>query len=228
MSGEGFRAFAFFALLALVGGVLFALAPKLWGEVGDVEGELITWLKKQEKDGVAVELSPGARLRSSELHYARLSVEVDAAKRRAVVRGTLDFSGKLGEVQVSSLGLEQVVFHYRDGRWDAPSPAPRLAAILQALRAREDALAKGDLGALRALSAAPDAGLAWAESILSLRDRNYRAKAWFIRSEREDVTVTEEYRVAGDTPERPIDEQGVKRLRLVKRSDEFLFEEGLR
>jgi hypothetical protein len=64
--------------------------------------------------------------------------------------------------------------------------------------------------------------------LLSLTERRYRSTAWYIRSEREEVTVTEDYRLQGTTPERPVDDKASVRLMLAPSADgEFFFPNGL-
>ncbi len=42
------------------------------------------------------------------------------------------------------------------------------------------------------------------------------------------MLVTEDYRLEGATPARPIDELGTRQLTLERRGQEFLFSSGLR
>src|SRR6185503_10253357 len=112
--------------------------------------------------------------------------------------------------------------------WKPPEGfAPRLAAIVSALELRRRALDRADLEALAKLTGtpnpAPDADV---QRVAQLTDRSYTVKAWYIRSERDEVLVTEEYRLVGSTPDRPIDEEGKRRLVLTRNGREFFFSQG--
>ncbi|HQR46579.1 MAG TPA: hypothetical protein PK598_11280, partial [Thermoanaerobaculia bacterium] len=48
-------------------------------------------------------------------------------------------------------------------------------------------------------------------ALLALTHRVSTREAWYSRSEREDVTVSEDYRLEGQRPERPVDEKGTRR-----------------
>jgi hypothetical protein len=73
----------------------------------------------------------------------------------------------------------------------------------------------------------PDAGLALGR-VWDLTHRQFEVKAWFLRLERDVVQVTEEYRLRGETPDRPFDTLGTRSLRLVRgKSGEFQFEGGV-
>jgi hypothetical protein len=64
-------------------------------------------------------------------------------------------------------------------------------------------------------------------TLLSVTHRRYQVKAWYLRTERSGVRVTEEYRLEGDTPDRPVDEEGRRSLVLVREGDRLLFEGAL-
>ncbi|HVG60825.1 MAG TPA: hypothetical protein VNA24_19870, partial [Hyalangium sp.] len=124
---------AAFALVMLAG-----VGPRVLGLAAGPEAEIITALKRLEKDGIELSL-PGAAapLASREVHYARLSVRVEPGEQRAVVLATLDFTGSLGDTQISSLGVEQVPFINDGGDWRLEGrAAPRLTAVVEALEAR--------------------------------------------------------------------------------------------
>jgi hypothetical protein len=189
---------ALFAAIAVLG-------PRLLGAAGP-EAEIVTALKRLEQRGISVELPFGA-LRSTALQYQRLSVTVDASGQQATVTGTLDFVGVLQRpaspfpTSVSSLGLERMRWHRQpDGAWVAERSAlPRLLAIVEALERRR---------AQKEREVAPGAS-----------HRAYRVDGWYIRSEREEVMVSEDYRLVEDRPERPIDERGTSRLGLSPAPD---------
>ncbi len=180
---------------ATLGVVILAgvLGQQFFGEVGGADGALITRLKEAEHDGLRI-VTDGGVLVGEKLQYQRIAVTLDASGERATVISTLDFTGEwrrgpLDVTKVSSLGLERAEYVRDAWSWrPVNSDAPRLFAIVQALDARA----------------------------LSLRSRSqqYQPRAWFIRSERDEVEVAEEYRLITQTPERPVDELAVKRLSL--------------
>lgn len=218
-------------------GVLFVAAlaavflPRLFGVSSSPETEFISQLKASEKDGLTVPVGRFGEARSTRHQYARISVNLARDARSAVVVATLDFEGRLGETKVSSLGAERIPFAVKDGAWVAPEGlAPRLGEVLSALQRRRRAIEAGDRAALLELLYSPaDARqqLPAVEHVLALKDRRYTASAWYIRSERDEVTVTEDFRLQGTTPDRPIDERGSKRLTLQRRGQEFLFVSGI-
>jgi hypothetical protein len=149
-----------------------------------------------------------------------------------VASATLDFSGRLGRTEVSSLGVEQVPFVLRGREWVPEGlAAPRLAAVVGALEARRRALEAGDRKTLMALRGPGEAGdgggEAEVERVLALQRRRYEARAWYLRLERDEAVVTEEWRLEGVLPSRPVDEKGQRRLSLIRSGEEFLFSPGL-
>ncbi len=195
------------AALTLVVGVLLS---SIFGSASGADGAIITHLKGLERDGVQYPL-PAGLLTSSNLSYQRISVVLDADGQGATVSSTLDFTGVLvrGPAQtptrVSSLGLERARYALRDGDWVAVvNDFPRLSAIVAALEARRKAL---ELATPEADGGVPFAGV---------ERRAYRSEAWFIRSEREDVAVAEDYRLTGNTRDRPVDERATTRLTLLE------------
>ncbi len=213
-----------------VAAALAVLGPRLLGAAAGPEAEIITVLKRLEREGLRVPL-PGVSqpLISRKLQYARLSVSVAPGGERAEVFATLDFTGGLGATEVSSLGVERVAFVRRDRQWTPEQgPAPRLVAVVRALEARRRALEAGDTAALQALAGeGREGGGAELARVLALRQRRYRAEGWYLRLEREEAVVTERWRLEGALPERPVDERGERRLELNRRGDEFLFSAGL-
>jgi len=170
-------------------------------------------------------------------------VRVLPGGQRAEALSTLDFTGTLGDTDISSLGVEQTPFFLRDGSWVPEGPlAPRLLAVVHVLEARRQALDSGDTAALERLSAPPEAdaglepdaggsvgvGQPDLELVKALKKRRYRAEAWFIRLERDEAVATEHWHLEGDLPSRPVDQQGQSRLMLVRRGEEFLFSSPLR
>ena len=230
-------------LIAVIAFLMLAvLGPRLLGKAAGPEAEIIAALKGLEKQGFSISL-PGAAapLVSRDVHYERISVRVEPGAQRAEVLGTLDFTGTLGDTNVSSLGAEQVPFILRDGDWKPEqSAAPRLAAVVGALEARRRALEQGNAAALAPLwdLGAEDGGDGGGgsvgvgepelETVLALKQRRYRAEAWFLRLERDEAVVTEHWHLQGDLPSRPVDQQGERRLNLLRRGEEFLFSSALR
>lgn len=205
------------------------LAPSLFTLGAGPEVELITVIKKAESVGVELPVGDAGTLLSLHAFFERMQVSVDPAAQTARVNCTLDFTGRLGAVEVSSLGLERIFFQLVDGDWvPTQGLAPRLVQVVWALELRRRALEAGDRAALARLAPAPDGGalVPEVERILSLAARRYRAERWFLRFEREGVTVTEDFRLEGHTPHRPVDERGSLRL-FVDPGGEFFFPHGL-
>lgn len=221
MNRELSRFLGFLAATAAVGLVLVVLGGRLLGSAAGADGAIITHLKKLERDGVEHAL-PWAELLGPKLQFARISVVLDADGQGATVTSTLDFTGELRRpghpsTRVSSLGLERARYRLEDGDWVAQgTDFPRLLAILEALERRRAALERGErLG---------DGGVPWP----TLSGRSYQSLAWFIRSEREDVVVSEDYRLQGTTPDRPIDEKSTRRLSLLEdNTGLFSFPDGI-
>jgi hypothetical protein len=199
------RFLAFFAATAALGLAIAVLGPRLLGAASGPEVELVTSLKLVERKGVSLPLGFG-RLSSTELQYQRLSVTLDALAERAMLTATLDFTGTLERpgqsfpTRVSSLGLERIQYVLHDGDWVATgSTLERLRSIVVALEARR-----------QGLETAPDSAVS---------HRVYRAEAWFIRSEREEVLVSEDWRLQEDRADRPLNQSGTTRLTLVSGAD---------
>ncbi|RKH66001.1 hypothetical protein D7X96_22610 [Corallococcus interemptor] len=211
--------------------VLVFLGSRLLGALAGPEAEIVTTLKQAEHDGVSLPV-PGAQapLVSQKLQYARISVSVAPDGQSAEAFTTLDFEGALGATTVSTAGVEVVPFTRESGRWKpVSSVAPRLVAAVAALEARRQALAQGRPEALARLAGPGGdggAGRTW-EEMAPLSKRRLTVQAWYARLERDDVTVTEHYRVEGDLPARPVDTRGERPLLLVREGDQFLFSPGL-
>jgi type II secretory pathway pseudopilin PulG len=205
--------------------------PRLLGSAGGTEVELITQLKRAERDGVDLPLRGGGRLISHHLTYQRLTVIPDADGKSATVLATLDLTGDFGQTQVSSLGVEKIPFVYDGTDWrPAGSMAPRLVAAVNALEQRRQALEAGDLQQLAQLARVTDGGSlgedldAW----LQLLERKLRVDAWFIRLERDDAEVSEQYRAEGVGRDRPWRSSGPRKLHLeLGAGGEFFFSAGL-
>jgi len=192
---------------ALVAVLVFVLGAGVWvayqlvGAAAGPEPELIALLKQTEKDGLRLAV-PGASeaLVSKAHHFDRFSVRIGPNGDTAEVACTLDFNGRLGETQVSSVGLERTAFEYRAGGWRPVSGlAPLLAQVVGALEARRHSV--------------------------DLKAQGYQALAWFIRVEREQATATEDYQVV--QPQDAGAKKHTRRLRLERRGNEFLISEGI-
>lgn len=206
------RALGFLAATVGLALAVAVLGPRLLGAAAGPEAELVTRLKTVERNGLTLALPGVGTLHGTALAFQRISVTLDADGQAATVTSTLDFTGNLareGELErtrVSSLGLERARYRWTDGDWVPESTdAPRLSAILAALEARRRFL---DSGALP-----PDAGL---DALREMTRRVYTSEAWYVRSERGEVLVSEDYRLQGDRPDRPVDERGTRRLSLVE------------
>lgn len=194
------------AALALVVGVLI---ESIFFKGGGPEGAIVTRLKHFEVDGLRIELDAGV-LVSQKLSYQRISVVLDAAGETAEVTSTLDFVGQLQRplptpaTQVSSLGLERARYVNRAGSWvPEGSDAPRLVRIVETLETRRSGLERG--------APLEDGGVPWPEV---QQPRTYRSEAWFVRSERGEVEVAEDFRLMGTSPQRPVDDRATRRLTL--------------
>jgi hypothetical protein len=231
-TARDFRRLGWAVLGALVLAGALALLPRL-GSLSNPEAELITQLKRTERDGLTLPLGPGLpSLVSSRHHFDRITVTLDLPARQAKAVSTLDLDGRVGQTEVSTLGLERTPFREVDGRW-APTDgwAPLLRDALSLLERRRRALEQDGDAALEALVVSKDRARALGDPRLAaLRQvghRRYRVTAWYLRTERSRVRVTEAYRLEGDTPDRPVDEEGRRSLVLVREGDVLLFEGAL-
>ncbi|MDY7228880.1 hypothetical protein [Hyalangium rubrum] len=230
-----------------LGGVLIAalavatalavLGPRLLGRAAGPEVEIISALKATEREGLSLSL-PGipTPLTAREHRFARITVRVEPGGERAEALATLDFTGTLGAIEVSSLGVERVPFVLKDGDWVPEGlEAPRLAAAVLALERRRRALEAGDREALALLAAparedgggAVEVGGPELEQLLALKERRYGVSGWRLRLERDEAVVTELWRLEGTLPSRPVDQRGERRLILIRSGEEFLFSPAL-
>lgn len=216
---RGTRAVALLLGLALLAGGVWALLPRLLGAAGGPEPELVSALRVAELSRAPMAVPGGPAFQPHSLRFDRFSATVDAD--RAAVVSTLDASGRCGEVEVSSLGRERVRFLRRAGRWELEGPlAPALTGALAALRERARLLSGSSREALGPLVLPADRERSLADarldSVLGSADHRWLPRAWYLRSERGEVLVTEEallHRSAG-TPE-----ARTGRLRLVPSGD---------
>jgi hypothetical protein len=218
---EGAKLLGFVVATAVLVSLAIVFGGRLLTAAAGPENELVTLLKRHEREGLAFDRD-GA-LVGQRVSYQRLSVNLAADGASATVSCTLDFTGSLGATQVSSLGFEKIPFVLKAGEWTpVDGPAPRLSAILRALQRRSRALEAGAIDDVEGLDRAE------ADRYRRLTKRRFTPKAWFIRSEKGVVEVSEDYRLQGELPERPIDEQATRRLSLHEDArGEFLFPHGL-
>jgi hypothetical protein len=126
--------------------------------------------------------------------------------------------------------VERVPFQFRARRWHPTEGfAPRLTAIVAALEARRQGLESGDPAKLRPLvegaaDSSPEQEIH--RDLASAGRRSYRALSWFIRAEREQAVVTEEYQLSG-TLDSPGEQKGERRLTLLRKGPQFLFSGSL-
>jgi hypothetical protein len=231
VSAQGRKALLFFAGLAVLAVLGVGVANRLLRFAAGPEAEILTALKQSEGASLRLDVDGApVQLVSSRHAFDRIVVDVDPDGEGARVAATLDFVGRLGSTAVSSLGLERIRWRRADGEWIAPDGlAPLLAKVVGALERRRRALERGDLDAFAALV---DGGGATAdpdlERVRDVSDREYRAVAWYIRTERGQVLVTEEYRLLGQRGDRAVDESGARQLVLHEGRGQFLFSGGLR
>jgi hypothetical protein len=222
--------FAVVAALTLAGVVLL---PRLLPFTGSPQTDVLVALKRLEQEGIRTSI-PGSPepLTSQRFRLDRLTVELSPDGRRAQAVFTLDFTGTLGATSVSALGLERVRLEQTKEGWRPEGGVwtPMLAAVTKQLVRRVNALERADRQALAelltpdALGALEAPGLS---SLLAMPERQYQARAWYVRSERDQVLVTEEYHVVGALPDRPVDEVGQRRLILVPGEKELRFRDSL-
>lgn len=224
-------------LLSVVAvGVLLALgAQKLFGAAAGADAELITRLKQSEKSGLSLPI-PGAAdpLVARSHRYDRFTPWLDPGSGALMMDTTLEFSGRLGRVEVGGFTSEKLVFRQVDGDWEpVEGYAPSLTAVVKALQARRAAVEQLDLRRLDALRLeagtrpAPALDGQELQFLAQLRNRSYNVKAWYIRAEPDEAIVTEDYRLTGDLPDRPVDHQGSRRLTLKRSGGEFFFSPGI-
>lgn len=196
--------------------MIAVFGARFLGSAGGTDAAIITHLKRLERSGVE-ETLPWAQLIGPKLQFERISVVIDADGKGATVTSTLDFTGELrrpnqSNTRVSSLGLERARYHLVDGEWEAEgTELPRLLLILETLEKRRAAIERGEPMA--------DGGVPYPE----VTKRKYEGLAWYIRSERGDVLVSEDFRFQGTAPDRPVDEKATRRLSLREDTGTGLF-----
>ena len=226
---SGARATAVFVGLFLLLGAIWALLPRMLGAAGGPEPELIAAFRAAELARAPIPVPGAPPFEPRDLRFDRFSITVDGEQASAVA--TLDASGTCGGVEVSSLGRERVRFRRRAGRWELDGPlAPALAASLSVLWERAAQLSGSAAGSLDALVVPADRervlGDARIDSLLRLPGHRWEPRAWYLRSERGEVLVTEEAVLSSSSRD---PEPRTGRLRLVASGDagSFVFAGGL-
>ncbi len=220
MKDDAQKLLGFLVATVAVGLLIAVFGTRLLGLAAGPENELITTLKRLEQPGAVY----AAGLVAERASYQRLSVSVAPDGETAVVQGTLDFVGRFADATtVSSLGFEKVRFLKKNDEWTMPDgPAPRLTGIVLALERRRRALEAGQIPPADGLDVAE------ADRVRRIEGRALQVDAWFIRSEKDGVEVSEDSRLQGRLPDRPVDERRTRRLSLEEDSrGEFLFPHGL-
>jgi hypothetical protein len=162
------------------------------------------------RQGVALPVGT-ERAQFPSLSISEVTVDLDGPHARALFHA--EGQGRLGDIHVGYIGGEAVALA-RGGGWEAERGVwlPRLAGVLEALRQRDEALARGDGAALAAL--ALDAG-----PIQPVPPRPSPVRAWLIRIEGEGAQVSE---VSGEGTA-----QTTRRLELRHRANGWRFASGL-
>lgn len=204
--------------------------PYCLSKARGAQGEALTQLKETEPEGLTLRLDVSdLPLVSTRHQYQRLAQdrqEGPESRTHLLITGTLDFTGKWGNVRVSSLGLEKIEFQENDGEWrPVRSLAPTLVSILETLERRRQSIERFDGETLQALSTQPlEVGSSRWMELGAMSGRRYQVLAWYIRSERNEAEVREEYRLTGSLPDRPVDEKGERLLRLQLREGRWVLD----
>jgi hypothetical protein len=196
------RLASFLAVAGILVGALM-LGYRLLGAAAGPDPQLVAMVRQSEFQKLELPIpGAGASLVSRVHRFDRLSVHLDGAASAYVV-GTLDFVGSIQGTEVSSVGLEKVPFAYRNGQWQPTAGwAPQLTAVVSALEERRRALEHNGNG--------------------------FRPIGWYIRIERNQAIVTEEFHPRAEPSPRFAGEDAhSRRLTLQRRGDDFSFSQGL-
>jgi len=195
--------------------LLASLASAVWGctSLASPTEKARAAIAEAAGAGIEIPLTGGRILEIPAGKLEAVAVDAGPGTRNAFdAFGQLSLAGRIDGVPVSYVGNER--FRIRCGRTcriDGPM-APRLAAVVEALVARRDALAAGDPAALAALaSTEPRID---PEGMRAAADRE--VAGWFIRVEGDEAVVGEAS---------PDGKQ--KRLQLVRAGDAWRFASGL-
>ncbi|HEY1335115.1 MAG TPA: hypothetical protein VGF31_12720 [Myxococcaceae bacterium] len=226
---RGARATGVLVGLCLVVGAVWALLPAMLGAAGGPEPELISAFRTAELARAPIPVPGGPPFEPRSLRFDRFSITVDGDHASAVA--TLDAAGSCGSVEVSSLGRERVGFRRHGGRWEPEGPiAPALAQALSVLWQRSRLLSGSAAASLEGLVLPADRERALQDaridSVLRLPGHRWEPRAWYLRSERGEVLVTEEANLTSSSRE---PEPRTGRLRLVPSGEDgsFVFAGGL-
>jgi hypothetical protein len=228
-NAEAFRALGFVFVFVLLLGGLALLFPGLMDVAGGPDVQVLAALKETEPEGLRVPVAGYSEPLLSTRHgYTRIAIVGAAPGGDSELTATLDLTGNLGPIEVSSLGVEKLRFRREGSAWKPVEGwAPALAEALALLEKRRKALEDGKISAIESLVRPQDRALAMADpalkTLLALKGRKLVLHRLFLRSEREEMLVTEEDRLTGDLPDRPVDEKRSHRLRLVRDGREFFF-----
>lgn len=227
---RGLLAVAVLGGLAVVGGILWASLPRLLSAAGGPEPELLAQLRISERALAPIPVTGAERpFQPRSLHFDRASVDVDG--ERATVVATLDARGRLGQVEVSSLGRERIHFLRQAGAWRLDGVlAPALSAGLSVLSLRASLLDGGSAEALSVLVGTAERERVVNDPrlppILGTAGHRWEPRAWYLRSERDGVVATEEALL--HRPERPPEARaGRWRLLPTEGGGRFVFEGGV-
>ena len=227
---RGLLAVAVLGGLALVGGILWASLPRMLAATGGPEPELLAQLRIAERTLAPIPVAGVEQpFQPRSLHFDRISVDVDGDGERATLVGTLDARGRIGPVEVSSLGRERLHFVRQAGRWQLEGVlAPALSAALSTLSLRARLLGGRSVDELSMLVGAADRERVLNDPrlapILGIAGHRWEPQAWYLRSERDGVVATEE--AVLHRPERP-PEARAGRFRLLPSTEgdrRFVFE----
>ena len=215
-------------LCALVGAV-WATLPRMLGAAGGPEPELIAAMRAAELARAPIPVPGAPVFEPRSLRFDRFSITVDHDRASAVA--TLDASGSCGGVEVSSLGRERIQFVRRGGHWELEGPlAPALAGALSVLWSRAALLSGSSTDALAPLVPPADRdralGDARIDSLLRLPGHRWEPRAWYLRSERGEVLVTEEA-VLSSSSRGPEPRTGRLQLHPSGNAGSFVFAGGL-
>ena len=231
--GGGFRTLGGALVLGAVVLALGLLLARLKGGAGGAEGQVLSELHDAlAREGVSIPVEGvDVPLVGAKVRLGMTTVHLQEGGERAIAVALLDFTGRFGETEVSSLGYERVPFVRRGGGWEPEAGlAPRLAASVAILEARRRALEAGDLPTLQALQGPegpPPAAVPELQQLLALQRRTYRVRSWLLRSERHEVLVAEHFRLVGDGRDAPVDRLGLRNLRLVPENGKLTFSPGV-
>lgn len=229
MGRSGPGALGVFLAVLLAGAALGVLLPRFLKVAAGPDSEVIAQLKDTERTGLSLPV-PGVQtpLEAQSHRYDRFTALLEPDGQTLHLGCTLELTGKLGAIRIGSFTAERLRWTYQTGSWTPDGgQAPLLTGVVAALERRRRALERLDQAALAGLlepgaSPAPE-DLRELAAFGALRNRRYEVQAWYIRVEGDDAVVTEDHRLSGDLPDRPVDRSGPRRLNLKRIGREFFF-----